>query len=321
MPATSHAPFAGPLETVMAARIAGMFYMDGWSKVQIADQLGLTRFKVARLIQLARASGMVRITVVEAGSLDLTLSERLCHQFGLRHAVVVNTTTGDDHEIRAQIGAAAADLLSEIMTPDDVLGIGWARVVLPMAAKLSGLRATRVVQLTGALTRPDVEASSVDVVRSIARDAKAEASVFYAPMIVSDEHTARGLYRQEAVAEAVTQFDTVTKAVVGVGGWNPPRSTLYDALTHREQTLMRRAGVQADLSGVLLDSGGDAIDTELTRRIIAISAPQLRNIPEVIGVAYGLDKVPAAHAGIRGGYLNALVTHTDFARQLLDNAS
>jgi DNA-binding transcriptional regulator LsrR (DeoR family) len=84
---------------------------------------------------------------------------------------------------------------------------------------------------------------------------------------------------------------------------------------------MRRAGVQADLSGVLLDSGGDAIDTELTRRIIAISAPQLRNIPEVIGVAYGLDKVPAAHAGIRGGYLNALVTHTDFARQLLDNAS
>jgi DNA-binding transcriptional regulator LsrR (DeoR family) len=105
----------------MAARIAGLFYMDGWSKVQIADQLGLTRFKVARLIQLARASGMVRITVVGAGSLDLMLSERLCHQFGLRHAVVVSTTTGDDHEIRAQIGAAAANLLSEIMTPDDVL--------------------------------------------------------------------------------------------------------------------------------------------------------------------------------------------------------
>jgi DNA-binding transcriptional regulator LsrR (DeoR family) len=83
---------------------------------------------------------------------------------------------------------------------------------------------------------------------------------------------------------------------------------------------MRKAGVQADLSGVLLDARGDAIDTVLTRRIIAISAPQLRNIPEVIGIAYGLDKVAAAQAGIRGGYLNALVTHSDFARQLLDIA-
>jgi DNA-binding transcriptional regulator LsrR (DeoR family) len=316
----SHAPFAGPLELVTAARIARLFYLDHASKVQIAEELGTTRFTVARLLELARVSGMVRISVVAAGSLDLMLSERLYQQFGLRHAVVVNTTTGDDRDIRDQIGAAAAELLREIMTPEDVLGIGWARVVLAMAAKLHGLRARRIVQLTGALTRPDVEETSVDVVRSIARDAKAEASVFYAPLIVSDEHTARGLYRQDAVAEAVAHFDTVTKAVVGVGGWNPPSSTLHDALTQSEQSLMRNAGVQADLSGVLLDVRGDAIDTALTRRIIAISAPQLRNIPEVIGVAYGIDKVSAALAGIRGGYLNALVTHTDFARQLLNSA-
>jgi DNA-binding transcriptional regulator LsrR (DeoR family) len=318
MPAPSHAPFAGPLEMVTTARIARLFYTDGWSKVQIAEELGLTRFRVARLLELARASGMVRITVAGAGSLDLVLSERLCQEFGLRHAVVVNTTMGDDQEIRSQVGTAAAELLSEIMNPNDVLGVGWARVVLAMAAMLRGLRARRVVQLTGALTRPDVEAVSVDVVRTIAREAKADASVFYAPMIVSDEHTARGLYRQAAVAEAVTHFDTVTKAVVGVGGWNPPGSTLYDALTPRERTLARKAGVEADLSGVLLDSSGDALDTELTRRIIAVSAPQLRNIPEVIGVAYGLTKVPAASAGIRGGYLNALVTHADFARRLLN---
>ena len=78
--------------------------------------------------------------------------------------------------------------------------------------------------------------------------------------------------------------------------------------------------MHTDLSGVLLDARGEAVDTPLSRRIIAISALQLRRIPEVIGIAYGLNKVTAAHAGIRGGYLNALVTHTDFARQLLDDA-
>ena len=109
-------PFAGPLEMVTASRIARLFYLDGWTKVQIADELGLTRFKVARLLELARASGMVRISVVGAGSLDLVLSDRLCHQFGLRHAVVVNTTTGDDQEIRTQMIEFLGQAVAEIKT-------------------------------------------------------------------------------------------------------------------------------------------------------------------------------------------------------------
>jgi DNA-binding transcriptional regulator LsrR (DeoR family) len=302
---------------VMAARVARRYYIDSCSKVQIADELGMTRFKVARLLEFARASGIVSISVVGAGSLELELSAQLRERFGLRHAVVVNTTRGNDAETRDQIGEVAANLLSEITTPDDVLGIGWARVVLAMTAKLRDLRAERIVQLTGALTRPDVEASSVEVVRSVARRARAESSVFYAPMIVSDVQTARGLYRQEQVADAVARFDTVTKAVVGVGGWNPPSSTLHDALTPAERDLMRSSGVHADLSGVLLDDQGGAVETPLSGRIIAITAPQLRRIPEVIGIAYGLDKVSAAHAAIRGGYLHGLVTHTDFAQELL----
>lgn len=309
--------FAGPAEMVAAARVARLHYFDHRSKVQIADELGMSRFKVARLLELARATGIVRITVTGAGTLDLDLSEALRERFGLRHALVVNTTRGSDWETRDQIGEVAADLLTEITRPGDVLGIGWARVVLAMAAKLRGLKADRVVQLTGALTRPDVEPSSVEVVRSVARRAGAESSVFYAPMVVSDEETARGLYRQDQVAQAVARFDTVTKAVVGVGGWDPPSSTLHDALTTAEREVLRRRGVHADLSGVLLDAHGHAVDTPLTGRIIAITAEQLRRIPEVIGIAYGLDKVSAAHAAIRGGYLHGLVTHTDFAEELL----
>jgi DNA-binding transcriptional regulator LsrR (DeoR family) len=40
----------------------------------------------------------------------------------------------------------------------------------------------------------------------------------------------------------------------------------------------------------------------------------------VIDVAYGPDKISAAHAAIRGGYLQGLVTHTDLAQQLLRDA-
>ena len=313
-------PFSGPVEAILAARVARMHYLEDRSKVQIADELGVTRFKVARLLELARTSGLVRISVDGVGAREVELARRLRDELGLRHAVVTQVAQGRDETTRDQLGAAAARLVAEVSTDADVLGIGWARVVLAMAAHLRDLRVSRVVQLTGALSRPDVEPSSVDVVRIIARGAGAPSSVFYAPMVVGDEQTAQGLHREAAVAEAVARFATVTRAVVGVGGWDPPSSTLHDALDPADQAVMRESGVCADLSGVLLDARGEAVETPISRRIIGITASQLRAVPEVVGIAYGLDKVPAAAAGIRGGYLDSLVTHTEFAHRLLEQA-
>ncbi len=59
-------PFAGPLEMITTAQVARRYYLDHRSKVQIAAELGITRFKVARLLELAHTSGTVRITIVDA---------------------------------------------------------------------------------------------------------------------------------------------------------------------------------------------------------------------------------------------------------------
>ncbi len=320
MPADANTAFKGPHERVRAALIARLFYFERRSKVYIAEHLGMSRFEVARLLDLARASGIVTVTVTNPGSLDLELSEALRGRFGLQHAVVVRTSGGDDAQTRDQIGRAAADLLAEVCTPDDVIGIGWARAVLAMAEHVHHLKGRRIVQLTGALTRPDVDVSAPELVRRVARRVGAESLVFYAPMVVSDPHTAQSLYRQTDVAAAVAGVTSATKAVVGVGGWHPPHSTLYDALTPEERDCMMDEGVFADLSGALLDAEGRPIETVLSGRIIAITARQLERVPEVIGLAYGTSKVPAARAALRGGHLQGLVTHTAFAEGLLGDS-
>ncbi len=310
--------FKSTTEMVLAARVARLFYFSRQSKVQIATSLRITRFEVARLLDVARAAGVVTITVNEPGALDLELSERLRAKFGLDHAVVVRSPGAGSEQTRDHVGAAAADLLCEISTTEDVIGLSWARAVLDMATHIDGLKARRVVQFTGALTRSDVNSSAPEVVRNVAIKAGAEYSVFYAPLLVSDVATAQGLYRQEQVKSATTHYPNVTKAVVGVGGWNPPHSTLYDAMSPDERAMALRDGVQADLSGVLIDAKGGAVQSSLSERIVAISAEQLKEVPTVIALAYGVGKVPAARAGLAGGYLQGLVTHTDFALGLLE---
>jgi DNA-binding transcriptional regulator LsrR (DeoR family) len=307
----------GPAQLVLTASVARRYYVDGMSKVDIAADLKISRFKVARLLDLARATGLVRIDIGYPGALDVELSARVQDAFGLQHAIVI--TTGDDDQValRREVGRAAAELLPETVTSSDVLGLGWARSLIAMSAQLHRLARCSVVQLNGALSRPDVDDSSIELVREVARVGGGPAFYFYAPMIVPDAATATALLRQPEVARAVASFGSVTKAVVGVGSWDPPYSTVYDAISPAERRSLRALGVRADVSGVLLDADGESVHAPLTERIIGIRAPELRAIPEVIGIAYGQTKARAVRAAIAGGYVTGLVTHATLAEAIV----
>ena len=134
---------------------------------------------------------------------------------------------------------------------------------------------------------------------------------------VADAVTARALRAQPEVARTFAQLSSVTKAVVGIGRWGPEQSTVFDAASPEEQRALHALGVCADVSGVFVDGNGDAVDAELTERMIVVSAEQLRSVPEVIGIAYGVQKAPAVRSAMRGGLVDGLVTHAPLARALL----
>ena len=180
---------------------------------------------MARLLEAAREQGLVRIEIGHAGTIDVETSGRLAERFGLRHAIVVDTPDDDPVSLRRNLGTAAADLLSEIMTPTDVIGLAWARSVQAMVSELKQLPAVPVVQLTGALSGTDDTSSSihgdsaVDIVREFARVSGGPAYLFFAPFLVPDPATARALRRQPDLARAFDKIPTVTIGVVGVGQW------------------------------------------------------------------------------------------------------
>jgi DNA-binding transcriptional regulator LsrR (DeoR family) len=198
-----------------------------------------------------------------------------------------------------------------------VLGLAWARSVSAMTAALTRLAPTPVVQLTGALSRPDGDDASVDVVRDVARKSGGPAYFFHAPFIVPDAATARALRKQPEVARAFAQLRAVTKAVAGIGRWAPAQSTLYDAVEEKERRLLRRQGICAEISGVFVKADGSSAPAALNDRMIGVSEAQLRAIPEVIAVPYGTVKAPAVRAALRSGLVDSLVTHSTLAGALL----
>jgi DNA-binding transcriptional regulator LsrR (DeoR family) len=305
---------------VLTAAVARRYYVEDASKVEIAEEYGLSRFQVARLLDRARTSGLVTITISAPGAIDVDLSGRLQRAYGLQHAVVIDTPENDPTALRRDLGKAAAALLTEIVTANDVLGLAWSRSVSAMTNALTHLLPVPVIQLTGALARPDVEDSSVDLVRRVGRTFGGPAYFFYAPTIVPDAATASALRRVPEVARTLRQFGSVTKAVVGIGLWAPTQSTVYDATEEDVRDALHRRGVRGEIAGAIVDGAGHSVDTDLPERMICPSADQLRAIPEVLAIAYNRVRSPAVKAAVRGGLVDSLVTHASLARTLLEDA-
>ena len=183
-----------------------------------------------------------------------------------------------------------------------MLGLAWARTLMEMRRALTRLVPCAVVQLTGALSRPDVDESSIELVRDVARISGGPAYFFYAPMIVPDAATARALRTQPEIARATSRYPEVTKAVVGLGAWEAGQSTVADAVSERERREQFDLGVRAETCGIQLDAEGDTVTTPLTERIIGIDAEQLRARARGHRVRLRDRKAGAVEAAVRGGH-------------------
>lgn len=307
-----------PAELLRAAAIARRHYLDGASKVDIAEEFGISRFKVARLLDEARAAGLVRIDIAVPAEIDADLSERLRGAYGLREAIVVAADSTEDG-MRRQLGRLAAGYLAEVTEEGDVVGLACSRTLHAMTLALTELPQITVVQLTG-VHPGGVEENSVELVRRVASLASGPAYPIYAPLVVSDASTARALREQPQVAQAVKRYRDLTRAVVAIGSWDPAMSLVRDSLPASEGERLRRRGVRAEVCARLLDDAGNPV-SDLADRVIAISVEQLRQVPEVIAVAGGAQKSEAIRAALRGGFITSLVTDASAAQALLPETS
>ncbi|MGC9443018.1 sugar-binding transcriptional regulator [Streptomyces sp. WG5] len=313
-----------PVDTLLAAAVARRFYLQQLSKVEIAKEFGISRFKVARLLDAAVAHDIVRIDITVPAEIDVPLGRELTERFGLRHGIVVNLTRGDggtaspaDQLGSRWLGTAAARLISEIAEEGDVLGLDGSHAVDALSEAVTRLPLCDVVQLTGVHGRDLAHDAAITAVRRTAAVGGGRAFPLHTPFLLPDAATAAVLRSQPDTAATLGRFGLLTKAVVGISAWDAPHSTVYDALSERERETLREAGACAEVAGHVLDAAGRVIPTELNARTIAVGAAELRGVAELIAVTAGGRGTGAVRAVLRSGLLTGVVTDAATARSLL----
>lgn len=304
-----------PLDELMQmAAIARRYYVDGETRLRIADDLGLSRFKVARILETALRIGVVTISIAVPASVDAVASLRLRDRYGLRQAIVVSPPDQRPEGVRDALGRAAALLMTEVLTARDVLGVSSGRTVDAVARHLRELPRCEVVQLSG--MSGSLNENSVDVVRRASAVSGGASHAFYAPLVLGSATAASALRRDPSVVRTFSCFPRVTVALLAVGSWSPPDSRLHDDLPPADRERLVRRGVSADVGGRLVDRAGQPVE-DLDERVLAMSLEQVRAVPHVVVVGGGPRKTGAVRSVLRSGLAHTLVTDLSVAQVLL----
>lgn len=301
----------------LAASAARRYYLDDRSKVEIAEELRVSRFKVARLLELAKAEGLVTIAVRDPRGVNVDLSEQLRAALGIRRALVAES----GRDSRAQVGALAAEYLCDSVKPGATVGLAWSRSTLALAEHLHDLPPCSIIQLCGVIPRAHGEEHNVELVRRAAQNVGATAVTFYAPLVVPDPTTAATLRRQPGIADALRRCDRLSVAVVAVGMWAPGDSTVHDALPAQQRATFAKRGTVAESCGILLDADGRAIRNGLQKRTIAVTEAQLRRAGDVVALATEADRTAAVRSMTRSGLVSTLITYREAAERLIEEMS
>ncbi|MFT3887795.1 MAG: sugar-binding domain-containing protein [Arachnia sp.] len=302
----------------LAVRAATLYYLQDRNKLDIAEELGISRFRVARLLDLAKEIGAVTVVVKENPSPEDALAARLRRTFTLHDCVVVTTEEGAN--ALGRVATAAAGFITSRLTPQDVLGLSWGRTLAAMSSYLGELPPARLVQLTGTLGT-DLSISPLEIMRRATNRSDGESFPIVAPLLADSEESANMFRRQPEVRRALDAFATLTMAALSVGSWNPTTSQARQYLTDEERAEYEALGVEGEIGGVFLTRAGDVIEGSAQRRMIGITADALRPVPQKIVVAEGTAKAGTVLGALRGGLANSLIVDAALAHELLHLAT
>jgi DNA-binding transcriptional regulator LsrR (DeoR family) len=259
------------------AEVARLYYVRELTQQQIAQRLGVSRFKVVRLLEQARTEGVVRFEIDEPFPVDDELARGLEERFAVDQAVVVEDG----------IAEAAGALLPRLLRARDTLGVAWGETLARMIDHL-GASPPRVpvVQVCGAIEGLVPGTGPTALAARYASWTGGRFHPLEAPAVAEE----RALRR--AVRPTTEIFDRVTVTLLGIG--------------------TRRDGAGHMLVHVF-DDDGSIVSRD---RAIALSVKQLRRT-RVVAVAGGARKRRAVLGALRTGLVDVLVTDVACARHAL----
>ena len=296
-------------EAELILRAARLYYEGHYSQDQVASKLNTSRSNVSRMLSDAKRLGFVEIKVVSPTHKHEALSAQLSELLKIKDVQVI-TSESNDLTLNT-VGRAAASALLTHLRDNQTIAISWGRgleatVVNTHSETLSGLKVT---QLMGSLSSVNTSVSAEEVGRNLAKNLNAQFVPFLSPVVVSHAKTRDSMLEEDSIAKTLRLARTAHVALVGIGSAGSSSSEMVfeefkSPKALRDELVKDYAG---DIAARFYKKDGTPLSAALDARVIGLTLEEIKNIPRVIGVASGAEKVLGVVGAARAGLIDTLI--------------
>ncbi|ORU01125.1 Deoxyribonucleoside regulator DeoR (transcriptional repressor) [Anaerovibrio sp. JC8] len=303
----------------LSINVAKLYYRSEYSQQRIAEELGISRPSVSRLLQYAKDRGYVKIQIMDPVEDMSNMEQMLVEKYRLHEVRIASSTINDENEIKKYIGIKAAEYLDSIVHDGDMIGVGWGTTLYEMSCSLlpKTLKGSQIVQLEGGVTHSKWRNYAKDILENFANNYSTIAQYLPLPVVFGSREVKEMVDQDSHIKRVLEMGSHANIAVFSVGTVRP--NALFFRLGYtdqEEQTRIQQTAV-GDICSRFFDADGCICNKELDARTVGITLDELRNKEHSIMIGGGEAKVPAIRAALKGHYANVLITDQFTAKELL----
>jgi len=310
----------GKMNNKLYIKIAYWYYTLGLTQEEIGKKISLSRQKVNQIINSLVDLGVVTININGYERDNIEYECRLEEMFNLKE-VIIASDYGETETAFFKVTNVAAQYLERQIQNGDIIGISWGRALAGTIRNMTFQKHSncQVIQLMGAQNMAQPISRADEIVREMANKLECPSHMLYAPVVVEHEKTKEMLMQEKSIKLSYELMKKCDLAVFGIGELTE-KSTMGSSgyLSKEEIRKLNREGFVADLTMNPIRLDGTWDNCFLEKRILSADMECINNIPNVILVACGAEKVRAILAALRTGCADTLITDETTAKLVID---
>lgn len=304
----------------LLVKVSTLYYLDGLNQQEISERLGISRPFVSRMLSAARTEGIVKISVQNPYSEEQEYERAIAEIFGIKDAVIHNTTASDAFTRYQQLAKVGSALLESVLKDNDIVGVMAGQSIAALGEEVSGFSRNKLqfVPLVGGWGASGSDWHANWNARRLGEKLDAKYWLLNAPARMVSPEARQVLLQEPEIADVLSLASQSTISLIGIGQMTK-NATLFQTgiFTSKDIHEVTRQGAVANICTSFIDWQGRLIETSPSRQMIGVSIAELRKNSKIIAVACGEDKIQAITAALRGRWLDVLVTDLSTAKSVM----
>lgn len=302
-------------------RVAKKYYEMHMGQLEIAQEEGVSKSTISRMLQKAMDLGYVKVTVDVPVESVKSMEDKLKQLFHLKEVFVTPNLVEDEKINLRDTCRALAQNLDRYIKDKTIVAVSWGKTLNCLAQQIQPLKAKdiKVVQLNGGVAKSASSTGASQIVDALTTAGHGVGYMFPVPAIVDSKITS-DILKQETQVQSVLELAKEAEVSIFSIGALSKDSILYEVgyLKDEDFHSLESNYAVGDIASRFFDIHGETALRELDDRVVGFGLEELKEKDWSIAIAVGENKVNALLGALRGGFMNVLYTDEKTARELLN---